>query len=78
MCLPNRFKCLGIMLPVGMLFLVMAMLLPRFVHPTSAAGENRMDGLRGFLFGISMGISLLVAVMAARQRRRNNDAPTGQ
>ena len=44
------------LIPVGMMFLVAAILLPYWLHPSSQSGLNLSHGLRGLLFGISLGI----------------------
>ncbi|MGA2483973.1 MAG: hypothetical protein ABSF92_12740 [Candidatus Acidiferrales bacterium] len=65
----NRLKDPGAMMSIGMICLVIALLLPRVLHPTAHFGPDFMDGVQGGLFGISIGMNLWSARLAARQRR---------
>jgi hypothetical protein len=38
--------------------LVVALVLPRFVHPAERLGQDLFDGLRGLFFGLSIGLNL--------------------
>jgi len=49
--------------------LVIAIALPRIIHPTAHFGRGAIDGLDGLLFGLSIGLNLLVVMRAGRQRR---------
>jgi hypothetical protein len=57
------------MMPIGMLCLVFALILPRIFHPAGRLATNWMDGVQGLLFGISIGINLCAVRLAGRQRR---------
>ncbi len=57
-------------MPAGMLCLSVAIMFPIFVHPAGQVGRNWFEGLRGFLFGISIGLNLMAVVLKARARRR--------
>jgi len=58
-----------VLMPLGMLCLALAFILPRFFHPTGNFGPDFMDGLQGGLLGMSIGLNLFSAVVAGRQRR---------
>jgi hypothetical protein len=53
---------------IGMLCLALAAW-PRFVHPATNLGPCRTDGLRGLLFGLSIGMNLVSVNLFALQRR---------
>lgn len=57
------------LLPVTILFLVLALTWPRFVHLNISADWT--DALRGFLFGIAIGLGLLLVVTLKRQNSRS-------
>jgi hypothetical protein len=48
---------------------VIAMNLPRFIHPSGRFTEDWLDGLRGLVAGIGFGIMIMVIVKKSRQRR---------
>jgi hypothetical protein len=65
----ERIKNPGLLVTIGMMFLVIALNLPRTAFPATYIGPNGFDGLRGFLFGIAIGINLVAVVFAALRRR---------
>ena len=65
----ERIKNPGVLMTIGMMFLVIALTLPRTVLPASFLGPIGFDGLRGFLFGIAIGFNLMAVVFAALRRR---------
>jgi hypothetical protein len=69
MIFPNRVKDPRAMMSIGMMFLVIALVWPRFFHATANFSPNLMDGVRGMLFGIAIGMNLWSVKLAARQRR---------
>jgi hypothetical protein len=66
MIYPNRLKHSRTLMPIGMLCLVIALIWPRYIprvgHP------DWSDGIRGVLFGLSIGLNLLAVVQANRPR----------
>jgi uncharacterized membrane protein len=56
-------------LPLGIILPVIAMSLPRFIHPSASFPEDWLDGLRGLVAGIGFGIMIMVIVKLSRQRR---------
>jgi hypothetical protein len=56
-------------LPIGIMLPVIAMNLPRFIHPAGRFTEDWLDGLRGLIAGIGFGIMIMVVVKLSRQRR---------
>jgi hypothetical protein len=55
-------------LPLGIILPVIAMSLPRFIHPAGSFTEDWLDGFRGLLAGIGFGIMIMVVVKLSRQR----------
>jgi hypothetical protein len=67
---PGLLMTIGMMfLVIGMMFLVIALTLPRTVLPAAFPGPIGFDGLRGLLFGIAIGFNLMAVVFAALRRR---------
>ena len=56
-------------LPLGIMLPVIAMSLPRFIHPAGQTSLDWLDGLRGLMAGIGFGIMIMVIVKLSRQRR---------
>jgi hypothetical protein len=54
---------------MGMAFLLPALLWPRFVPLTGNLGSDAIDGIRGVLIGLSIGLNLLSVLLVGRQRR---------
>ena len=48
------------MMRVAMVFLVLFNIWPRFLHVTFGLGEDWIDGLRGMLLGITLGLLILI------------------
>lgn len=69
MILQNRLKNSRIFMPIGMMCLALALLSQRFLHPATKFGQDWFDAVCGLLFGLSIGINLMSAVLGARQRR---------
>jgi hypothetical protein len=57
------------LVPIGMLFLILALVWPRLLPVATALGPDWNDALRGFLFGLSIGLNLVAVFLLARQRR---------
>jgi len=57
------------MLRVGMLFLGIALAWPRLVPVTGTLSSDAIDGIKGFLLGIGIALSLWSAWLVGRQRR---------
>jgi hypothetical protein len=62
-------------MPIGMLCLALAILWGNFPVFAGYLGSSWTHGLRGFLFGISIGLNLLSVRLIARQRQ--NQRPCG-
>lgn len=58
----------AVLLTIGMMCLAFALALPRFVHPTAQFGPDLMDGVRGFVFGVSIGMNLWSVILAKREK----------
>ncbi len=56
-------------LPLGIMLPIIAVNLPRFVHPAGRFSTDWFDGLRGLMAGIGFGIMIAVIVKYQRQRR---------
>lgn len=69
MIFQNRLKDPKTIVCIGMMFLVIGIVWPMFFHPATKFGQDLLDASRGLLFGLSIGLNLLSAWLAARQRR---------
>jgi hypothetical protein len=71
MLLPNRMKNPKTLMALGMSCLVVAIVSSNL--PTlRLLGPNWSHGLRGFLFGLSIGLNLWSVRLAPRQRQNHN------
>ena len=52
----------------GMLFLVIAMLSQRFLHPGHGLSEDMLDSVKGMFFGVSIGCNLVSARLKCMNR----------
>jgi hypothetical protein len=68
MNLPQRLRNPRTMMRIGMVFLVLALLWPRFIPVTANLGPDAIDGLRGLLFGLAIGSNLLSLGLQRRAR----------
>jgi hypothetical protein len=64
----NRKTEPAVMMSIGMLCLASALAWPRFVPLTFHAGPDWIDGIRGVLFGMAIGLNLLSVMKTAKQR----------
>jgi hypothetical protein len=65
----NQIKDPKILMPIAMFCLAIAVAWPKFLHPNAYIGPDWMDGLRGLLFGISIGLSICSLVLVNRRRQ---------
>ena len=56
-------------LPLGMALIGASLIWPDFLQPAGQFSKDWLDGVRGLLAGIGMGISLVVVFLVYRQRR---------
>ncbi len=82
MCIGNRMNKPAGLIPVASMCLVVGILWPYLFHPATHLGKDLSDGLRGLLFGASIGINLMAVRLARRQGRcgsstaaNNSDLP---
>jgi hypothetical protein len=54
---------------LGMAFLAIAMLWPRFLPVTGNLGPDAIDGVHGVLMGVAIALNLRAAWLGGRQRR---------
>lgn len=73
MLLQHKSKNPRVIMTIGMLFLVLALTWPRFIHITGHMGEAQIDGWRGFLFGVSIGMNLWAVKLMSQQRRQRGE-----
>jgi len=59
------------MMMVGMASLAIALAWPRFLPVTAGLGPDAIDGLRGVLIGVSIGLNLWAARLGGMKRRGN-------
>ena len=72
MILRSGLKDPGHLMTLGMVFLALANIWPRFLYPdwwNANLGPDPIDGVRGFLFGVGIALSLLAARLNGRRRR---------
>jgi hypothetical protein len=65
----NRFKGPLTLMAIGMMFLVIAILFPMLTHPSSKFSQGWFDGIRGLLYGLSIGFNLMAVRMKGRAER---------
>jgi hypothetical protein len=68
----NRFKDPKRSVAIGMACLVVGLLTPMFFRPTTQLAKDLVDGLDGFMLGVSIVIMLMSVVTANRQRCAKN------
>jgi hypothetical protein len=67
----NRFRnAPRIVFATGMLVLALACFLRWRLHPTAYLSQDGLDGLLGFIFGLSIGINLMGLLLLRRMSRR--------
>ena len=59
------------MMMVGMASLAVALVWPRFLPVTGGLGPDAIDGMRGVLIGVSIGLNLWAARLVGMKRRGN-------
>jgi hypothetical protein len=64
----NRNNKSAALIPAASLCLVVAILWPQLFHPATSFWKDASDGLRGLLFGASIGINVM-AILLGRQVR---------
>jgi hypothetical protein len=69
MILRNRARDPRQMMMMGMSFLVLGLVWPRFLPVTGNLGPDAIDGARGVLIGLSIGLNLWAARLGGRLRR---------
>ena len=69
MTLRNRLESPRLVLRLGLLFLLLFNLWPRFLPLTFNLGPDSVDAVRGFLFGVSAGLLLWAVRLTCRQQR---------
>lgn len=73
----NRMKNPKTMMLLGMLCLAMANVWPRFLHLGASLGPDWIDAIRGVLFGLGIGLSLMAAKLNGRRRRGDGCSSCG-
>jgi hypothetical protein len=68
MIFQNRMKNPRTMVSLGMSFLVIGIVWPWVIHPTTQVWRDAAEGIRGMLFGLSIAINFLSFRLARRQR----------
>ena len=68
MIISNKWKNAKTTMCLGMVFLSLALISLRLTHFSAVVGEGWADGLRGLLFGMSIGFSLWSVKLARRER----------
>jgi hypothetical protein len=65
----NRWNKPAGLIPVASACLVVGILWPYLFHPATLFGKDLSDGLRGLLFGASIGINVMAIGLARRSGR---------
>jgi hypothetical protein len=68
MIVSNKWKNPKTTMFFGMVFLSLALISLRLTHFSAVVGEGWADGLRGVLFGMSMGFNLWSVKLAKQQK----------
>jgi hypothetical protein len=68
MIVSNKWKNPKTTMFVGMVFLSLALVSIRLTHLSAVVGEGWADGLRGMLFGMSIGFNLWTVRLAKQQK----------
>ena len=68
MLLRQRPQNPNALIRMGMACLVVALVLPRFVHPPERLGQDLFDGFRGLFFGLSIGLNLWAVWLKSHRR----------
>lgn len=69
MILGDRIKNCKTMLRIGMICLLLFFMWPRFFPFAANLGPDLIDGVRGFLLGVSVGVNLWAVRLTCRQRQ---------
>jgi hypothetical protein len=69
MCIGNRRNKAAALIPIALMCLVVGLLWPNLFHPATALGKDWSDGVRGLLFGASIGINVMAIRLGRRQGR---------
>ncbi len=67
MMFPNQRRNVGALVAIGMMCLAIGTIFPYIVHPASSFGQNWVHGIRGLLYGISIGMNLRALILGRRQ-----------
>ncbi len=68
MIVSNKWKNAKTTMFLGMVFLSLALISLRLTHFSAIVGEGWADGLRGMLFGMSIGFNLWSVKLAKQQK----------
>ncbi|MDT4898479.1 MAG: hypothetical protein QOH25_3556 [Acidobacteriota bacterium] len=65
----SRIKNYKTLMLCGMACLALANIWPRFFHFEASLGTDWVDAIRGFLYGLGIGLNLLTVLLNRRQRQ---------
>jgi hypothetical protein len=71
MILRNHVKDPKQLMMAGMVFIALGLAWPRFLPVTGGLGPDKIDGMRGVLMGLGIGLNLWAAMLGGRLRRAN-------
>lgn len=66
----NKLHDPNVTLRLGLVFLIVAMLAARFLHPMPHLSEDSADAIKGLLYGLAIGFMLLSVYLRGRNRPR--------
>lgn len=70
MSVREKMKDPNLVMRIGLMLLIVAILANRFIQPAAIVNDGWTDGIKGLLYGLSIGFMLLS--IHRRARRRNH------
>lgn len=67
----ERMKDPNLVMRLGLVFLIIALLANRFIHPAAIVNDGWTDGIKGLFYGLAIGLMLL-SVYRRSQSCNNN------
>jgi hypothetical protein len=73
MIIQNRMRQTAVLIPIAMMFLIFAVVWPRYLQPPASFGPGLIDGMHGAMYGVAFGIGLLPIILRMRRRRSDSE-----
>ncbi len=68
MSIHERMKDPNLVMRLGLVFLIIALIANRFIHPAAIVNDGWTDGIKGLLYGLAIGFMLLSVYRRGRSR----------